>query len=116
VTAVQKARDRPGQCVRRRVKQAETHAWLAGWGGELPGEHFPKARRAAGQAPEHDPDLVEASLVLSLIKLGFEWLDRAIEQRDPGNAQLRILFDSGMEKFREDPRFDAVLERVGLDL
>ncbi len=83
---------------------AETHSWLGGWGGQLPGDHFPKARRAAEKALELNPDLVEANLELALIKLGFDWdfagarrECREAVRRNPGAAEPhfalgRILF------------------------
>ena len=42
----------------------------------------------------------------------FEWLDRAIEARDPGVSYL--LGDDLVDPLRGDPRFQDVLERVGL--
>jgi len=43
----------------------------------------------------------------------FRWIDRAIEARDPGVSYL--LGDDLVDPLRGDPRFQAVLERVGLD-
>ena len=43
----------------------------------------------------------------------FGWLDRAIEARDPGVSYL--LGDDLVDPLRGDPRFQAVLQRVGLD-
>jgi TolB-like protein/Flp pilus assembly protein TadD len=42
----------------------------------------------------------------------FAWLDRAMEARDPGMSY--VLGDDFMDPLRGDPRFRAVLERVGL--
>ncbi len=42
----------------------------------------------------------------------FEWLDRAIEARDPGMSY--VLGDDLVDPLRGDPRFRRVLERVGL--
>ncbi len=42
----------------------------------------------------------------------FTWLDRAIDRRDTGLT--RILGDPFVDNLRDDPRFDAVLERLGL--
>ena len=43
----------------------------------------------------------------------FDWLDRAIQARDPGVSYL--LWDPTMDSLRDDPRFERTLERVGLD-
>jgi len=42
----------------------------------------------------------------------FDWLDRAIQARDPGVSYL--LWDIMMDSLRDDPRFERTLERVGL--
>jgi TolB-like protein len=41
----------------------------------------------------------------------FTWLDRAIDRHD--TSLILILGDPFMDNLREDPRFDAVLERLG---
>ncbi len=41
----------------------------------------------------------------------FTWLDRAIHRRD--TALTLILGDPFLDNLRDDPRFDAVLERLG---
>ena len=42
----------------------------------------------------------------------FEWLDRAVRERDPIAAYLKI--DPWFDGLRSDPRFDALLARLGL--
>ncbi|HZX90590.1 MAG TPA: tetratricopeptide repeat protein [Rudaea sp.] len=42
----------------------------------------------------------------------FEWLDRALSNRDPGISYL--LFDPFILRFRDDPRFAAFCKKVGL--
>ncbi len=46
------------------------------------------------------------------IDIAFEWLDQAIEKRDTGLSLLRG--DPFIDNLRDDPRLDAVMERVGL--
>lgn len=43
---------------------------------------------------------------------GFEWLDRAIEERSNGVAYVAV--DSFMDRVRDDPRYRHVLDRIGL--
>jgi len=43
---------------------------------------------------------------------GFEWLDRAIEERSNGVAYVTV--DDFMDRFRTDPRYRRVLDRIGL--
>jgi len=45
-------------------------------------------------------------------KATFEWLDRALSNRDPGIANL--LFDPFILRYKEDPRFAAFCRKVGL--
>jgi len=45
-------------------------------------------------------------------KATFEWLDRALSNRDPGIALL--LFDSFILRYKDDPRFAAFCRKVGL--
>jgi len=42
----------------------------------------------------------------------FEWLERALSNRDPGISYL--LFDPFILRFRDDPRFAAFCKKVGL--
>ena len=42
----------------------------------------------------------------------FEWLERARRQRDSGLTGLR--FDPFFENLHSDPRWDALLRRLGL--
>lgn len=42
----------------------------------------------------------------------FEWMDRALEQLDPGARQLKLFH--WPEAFRKDPRFEALLAKVHL--
>jgi tetratricopeptide (TPR) repeat protein len=44
----------------------------------------------------------------------FEWLDRAVESRDPGITGLAI--DPVLNPIREDPRMVRILDRIGLGL
>jgi len=43
---------------------------------------------------------------------GFEWLDRAIEERS--NGVVYVAVDSFMDRVRDDPRYRRVLDRIGL--
>jgi TolB-like protein/tetratricopeptide (TPR) repeat protein len=43
---------------------------------------------------------------------GFEWLDRAIQERSNGVAYIAV--DSFFDPFRTDPRYRRVLDRIGL--
>jgi Tfp pilus assembly protein PilF len=43
---------------------------------------------------------------------GFEWLERAYQQRDSGLAQ--ITYDPLLTKLRDDPRYPALLKQLGL--
>jgi len=44
---------------------------------------------------------------------GFEWLERAVEQRDPRLPNLvRSPFTDAI---RDDPRFHEILEKMGLE-
>jgi tetratricopeptide (TPR) repeat protein len=43
---------------------------------------------------------------------GFEWLEKAIEERSNGVAYVAV--DSFMDRVRNDPRYLRVLERIGL--
>ena len=40
------------------------------------------------------------------------WLDKAFEERDGGLSLLKV--DPGLDGVRSDPRFQAILARVGL--
>jgi TolB-like protein/Tfp pilus assembly protein PilF len=64
---------------------------------------------------EHVPSTFFAELYFALgeEKQGFEWLDTAYEQRDPLLTSLRVIrfYDS----VRSDPRFTAMLNKMGLD-
>jgi adenylate cyclase len=44
-------------------------------------------------------------------KQAFEWLDRAYELHDAG--MVRLPFDPAMDPLRSDPRFDALIRRLG---
>jgi len=43
---------------------------------------------------------------------GFEWLDKAIDERSNGVAYVTV--DGFMDRFRSDPRYRRVLDRIGL--
>jgi serine/threonine protein kinase/tetratricopeptide (TPR) repeat protein len=64
---------------------------------------------------DHVPSTFFAELYFALQedKQGFEWLDTAYEQRDPHLTGLRVIrfYDS----VRSDPRFIAMLKKIGLD-
>jgi hypothetical protein len=42
----------------------------------------------------------------------FEWLEKALEERDPMMVYLRV--HPRLDPLRGDPRFDALVRRVGL--
>lgn len=54
--------------------------------------------------------LIEASLGDK--NTAFRWLDRAFENRDVGLVYLKV--DPSLDPLRTDPRFSALLQRVGL--
>ena len=43
----------------------------------------------------------------------FNWLEKAFEMRDSGITYIKVY--PGLEKFREDSRFDDLLRRMNLE-
>jgi len=56
--------------------------------------------------------VAEAYAYRGEIDLAFRWIERSIRQRDPGAAELKT--GPLMQSLRGDPRFDAMLQEMGL--
>ena len=56
--------------------------------------------------------IAEVYTWLGQTEQAFQWLDAAVRHRDPGIADLKI--DRLLQPLHRDPRFDALLARVGL--
>jgi serine/threonine-protein kinase len=56
--------------------------------------------------------LARACARLGRLDEAFGWLDRLVEERAPSAAQIREV--KSFDPLRADPRFDALLERIGL--
>ena len=68
---------------------------------------------------EAKADSTDVTFFAALIDAGlgdtdaaFGWLDRAVAERSGSTRYLRV--DVRLDPLREDPRFAALLERVGL--
>ena len=57
--------------------------------------------------------LANVTAALGRIDEAFEWLDRAYEERDALLTWVSVA--PHYDPLRDDPRFDALLERMGLD-
>jgi tetratricopeptide (TPR) repeat protein len=57
-------------------------------------------------------ELAEVSAYLGDADMAFEWLDRAIDRSD--QSLQGVLTTPFLDSLRDDPRFDEVLERLGL--
>jgi len=51
--------------------------------------------------------------VFGEIEQGFDWLERAYEERDYWLVRIKV--DSPFDSVRSDPRFKELLKKVGLD-
>ena len=51
--------------------------------------------------------------VLGEDDLGFQWLDKAYEEYDSRMRLLKI--DPVFDRVRSDPRFEAILKKMGLE-
>ena len=57
--------------------------------------------------------IAELFFLLGEEEKGFEWLDKAYEERDFHLIFLRV--DPAFDSVRSDPRFIALLKKIGLD-
>ena len=55
------------------------------------------------------------NLVLGKNDLGFKWLDKAVKERDKNSELFHLKTDSRLDPISSDPRFKALLKKVGLD-
>ena len=60
-----------------------------------------------------DDQVAEAYAYRGEIDRAFQWLDRAIRQRDPGAPESKT--GPLVQSLRNDPRFDAKLRQMGLE-
>jgi class 3 adenylate cyclase len=104
------------------VGLADSYIVLGNFGTYPPHSIYPEARAAAERALAIDPSLAEAyasPVWIAFLRLGlddrpkvFEWLERACDERE---GWLRVLGTSWFfDEVRDTPRFQAVLERIGL--
>jgi len=54
-------------------------------------------------------------LVLGKNDLGFKWLDKAVKERDRNRELFHLKTDPRLDPISSDPRFKALLKKVGLD-
>ena len=71
-----------------------------------------EARRVEGKQYFSRVDTAMAHYYLGETDLAFEWLDEAVEQKDSGVCSLKV--DPTYDPLRADPRFAAILKRIGL--
>jgi serine/threonine-protein kinase len=57
-------------------------------------------------------DMALVHLALGNVEESFQWLDKAFEERAQGLAHIKV--DPHLDPIRSDPRFEALLRRVGL--
>ena len=62
----------------------------------------------------HSSPYVRARIHAEIADVGqaLQWLEKAYEERDGGLSLLKV--DPGMDGLRAEPRFQAILERIGL--
>lgn len=62
----------------------------------------------------HSSPYVRARIYAEIADVGhaLQWLEKAYEERDGGLSLLKV--DPGMDSLRMEPRFQAILERIGL--
>jgi tetratricopeptide (TPR) repeat protein len=89
-----------------------------GWAHGLSGREG-KARDLLSKLKEWREERYVRAFTLALVPLGLgdlgeamEWLEKAYEERDMEMALLRV--DPILDPLRADPRFSALMERVGL--
>ncbi len=63
------------------------------------------------------PFIAPADLGMSYAVIGekeraFSWLEKAYQQHDPALAQLKV--DPSVDNLRSDPRYPALLKKLGL--
>jgi tetratricopeptide (TPR) repeat protein len=79
---------------------ADYHIAVASWGLERPAEAWPKAKAAAVQALDHDPDLAEAWASLGTLSMWYDWEWKAAEREflraialSPGHPNAHIQYN-----------------------
>jgi len=82
-------------------KKGEVQRMLDDWIKQSEKEHVP---------PYH---IAWLYLVLGKNDQGFKWLDKAVKERDSELLNLKV--DPRLDPIRSDPRFKALLKKVGLD-
>ena len=67
-------------------------------------------KHAAGNAYQ----LAEAYSMRGDLDRAFEWLERAIDERDPGVTHAKV--NPHFRALRDDPRWEIVLKKIGFDV
>jgi predicted metal-dependent enzyme (double-stranded beta helix superfamily) len=65
------------------------------------------------QFPDRAYMLASVHFTLGEYDQGFEWLERAYQERSPGMRLLKV--DPLYDCVRADPRFTAMLKKMGLE-
>ena len=93
-------------------------AWVAilhAWNGDIDRAHAVMDDVLSRGSESYDWASVRASFCFALGDIDgcFEWLERAIEEKDP---RLQNMMRSPLtDPLRDDPRFNAILEKMGLE-
>jgi TolB-like protein/Tfp pilus assembly protein PilF len=89
--------------LRAGLEERGTRGYWEAWVAEL-------GEREAG--PDRVWHLARACARLGRLDEAFGWLDRLVEERHPAAGQIRNV--TSFDSVRADPRFDALLEKMGL--